>query len=296
MTNSSISVGDPYERQRIKVLDSEMAYVDVGQGHPILFLHGNPTSSYLWRNIIPHCEHLGRCLAPDLIGMGQSGSNPAGAYRFTDHYRYLEAWLEAVGAAENVVFVVHDWGSALGFNWAYYHPQQVQGIAYMEAIVRPLTMNEWPESAQRIFQGLRLPKGEELILERNFFIERIMPSSMLREMRQEEMDAYRRPFPTPGESRRPMLTWPREIPFDGEPADVYEIVSHYARWLANHAHLPKLFINAEPGMILTGNQREFCRTWPNQTEVTVKGLHYIQEDSPHEIGTAVAEFVKRVRD
>jgi haloalkane dehalogenase len=296
MTNAPISAADPYERQRITVLDSEMAYVDVGQGDPIIFLHGNPTSSYLWRNIIPHCEGIGRCLAPDLIGMGKSGPNPTGSYRFVDHYRYLTAWLEAVDVTENVIFVIHDWGSALGFNWAYRHPQRVQGIAYMEAIVRPLIWDEWPESAQRIFEGIRLPKGEELILERNFFVERIMPSSILREMGEEEMAAYRRPFPMPGESRRPMLTWPREIPFDGEPADVYEITSDYARWLANNHELPKLFINADPGMILTGSQREFCRAWPNQTEVTVKGLHFIQEDSPYEIGTAVAEFVQRLRN
>jgi haloalkane dehalogenase len=296
MTNAPISAADPYERQRITVLDSEMAYVDVGQGDPIIFLHGNPTSSYLWRNIIPHCEGIGRCLAPDLIGMGKSGPNPTGSYRFVDHYRYLTAWLEAVDVTENVIFVIHDWGSALGFNWAYRHPQRVQGIAYMEAIVRPLIWDEWPESARRIFEGIRLPKGEELILERNFFVERIMPSSILREMGEEEMAAYRRPFPMPGESRRPMLTWPREIPFDGEPADVYEITSDYARWLANNHELPKLFINADPGMILTGSQREFCRAWPNQTEVTVKGLHFIQEDSPYEIGTAVAEFVQRLRN
>ena len=275
MTNRAISAADPYERKRVSVLDSAMAYVDIGQGDPIVFLHGNPTSAYLWRNIIPYCENLGRCLAPDLIGMGRSGQNPAGSYRFVDHYRYIEAWLESVGATDNIIFVIHDWGSALGFHWAYRHPQHVQGIAYMEAIVRPLTWDEWPESARRIFEGLRLPKGE---------------------MSQEEMDVYRRPFLTPGESRRPMLTWPREIPFDGEPADVYEIISNYARWLANHDELPKLFINADPGMILTGNQREFCRTWPNQTEVTVKGLHFIQEDSPHEIGTALAEFVEGLRD
>jgi haloalkane dehalogenase len=273
-----------------------MAYVDVGQGDPIVFLHGNPTSSYLWRNIIPYCQDLGRCLAPDLIGMGQSGSNPAGVYGFADHYRYLVAWLEAVGAAENIVFVIHDWGSALGFNWAYRQPQRVQGIAYMEALVRPLAWDEWPEAARGIFQGFRSAKGEELILERNFFIERVLSASVLRKMSEAEMDVYRRPFATPGEARRPMLTWPREIPFEGEPADVYENISNYARWLANYDELPKLFINAEPGMILTGSQREFCRTWPNQTEVTVPGLHFVQEDSPHEIGAAVAAFVRQLRE
>jgi haloalkane dehalogenase len=213
-----------------------------------------------------------------------------------DHYRYLEAWLEAVGVTENVIFVIHDWGSALGFNWAYNHPQQVQGVAYMEAIVRPVTWDEWPDSSRGVFQGLRSEKGEELVLERNFFVERILPASIMRKLGEEEMAVYRRPFLEPGESRRPTLTWPREIPFDGEPADVYEIVSNYARWLGNNDEMPTFFINADPGIILTGNQREFCRTWPNQTEVTVKGLHFVQEDSPHEIGTAVAEFVKKLRD
>ena len=292
MTNLPIiAAADPYERKRIPVLDSEMAYVDSGQGDPIVFLHGNPTSAYLWRNVIPHCQDLGRCLAPDLIGMGQSEPNPAGSYRFVDHYRYLNAWLEKVGVTENVVFVVHDWGSALGFHWAYTHPQQVRGIAYMEAIVRPISWDEWPESARGIFQGMRSPKGEELVLERNFFVERILPASVLRKLGEEEMVVYRRPFLNPGESRRPTLTWPREIPIGGEPTDVYEIVSNYARWLAHNEQLPKLFVNADPGIILTGKQREFCRTWPNQTEVTVPGLHFVQEDSPHEIGTAVAEFV-----
>lgn len=295
MTKGAISAADDYERKRLPVLDSEMAYVDIGEGHPIIFLHGNPASSYLWRNIIPHCTQLGRCLAPDLIGMGHSAPNPAGSYRFVDHYRYLNAWLEAIGAKENVILIIHDWGSALGFHWAYTHPEQVQAIAYMEAIVRPVSWDEWPESARGIFQGMRSPKGEELILERNFFVERILPASILRRLSEEEMEVYRRPFLNPGESRRPTLTWPRQIPIEGEPADVYEIVSNYARWLAHNNHLPKLFINADPGIILTGNQREFCRSWPNQTEVTVPGLHFIQEDSPYEIGTAVANFIQTVR-
>lgn len=289
----SISAVDSYERKRISVLDSEMAYVDVGEGDPIVFLHGNPTSSYLWRNVIPYCEGLGRCLAPDLIGMGQSGPNPAGSYRFADHYRYLDAWLEAVGVGGNVVLVVHDWGSALGFHWAYSHPQQVRGIAYMEAIVRPVSWEEWPEMSRRIFEGMRSPKGEELVLERNVFVERILPASILRELAEEEMAVYKRPFLHPGESRRPTLTWPREIPIDGEPADVYEMVANYARWLAHSDHLPKLFVDADPGAILIGSQREFCRSWPNQTEVMVRGSHFIQEDSPHEIGTAVAEFISQ---
>lgn len=291
----SISADDNYPRQRITVLDTEMAYIDVGKGNPIIFLHGNPTSSYLWRNIIPHAEKLGRCLAPDLVGMGASGENPSGSYRFVDHYRYFEAWMEAMNLGSNIIFVVHDWGSALGFNWAYHHQAAVQGVAYMESIVRTMAWDEWPESARGIFQGMRSPKGEELVLERNFFVERILPSSILREMSETEMDVYRQPFLEEGERRRPTLTWPREIPLDGEPADVAAVVDAYSAWLSQ-SELPKLFVNAEPGIILTGNQRETCRQWPNQTEVTVKGLHFIQEDSPHAIGAALADFVRNIRE
>jgi haloalkane dehalogenase len=296
MSQTSISAVDPYERKRVTVLDTEMAYVDTGSGAPLVFLHGNPTSSYLWRNIIPHLENLGRCLAPDLVGMGQSGKNPGGSYRFVDHYRYLEAWFEAVGLTENVILVVHDWGSALGFNWAYRHRDQgrVQGLAYMEAVVRPIAWDEWPEQARDIFKALRSPAGEGIVLEKNVFIERILPASVLRRLSDEEMAVYRQPYLEPGESRRPTLTWPREIPLGGEPEDVVDIVDNYAQWLVA-GPLPKLFINADPGSILTGPQREFCRTWANQQEVTVKGIHFIQEDSPHEIGQAVAEFVRRVR-
>lgn len=293
---TTISSHDPYDRQRVAVLDSDMAYIETGVGDPIVFLHGNPTSSYLWRNIIPHLSGLGRCLAPDLIGMGQSGKNPAGSYRFMDHYRYLEAWFEAVGATENVILVVHDWGSGLGFHWAYqqWDRQAVQGLAYMEAMVRPMTWEEWPDAARRIFQGLRSPKGEELVLDRNFFVERILPASIMRKLTDEEMAAYREPYLEAGESRRPTLTWPREIPINGEPADMHDLIQEYAQWLATSS-IAKLFVNAEPGMILTGSQREFCRTWANQEEVTVKGLHFIQEDSPHEIGEAIADFVRRIR-
>lgn len=296
MSELEISAADPFKRKRIKVLNSEIAYIDEGEGSAILFLHGNPTSSYLWRNIMPYCKGLGRILAPDLIGMGESGGNPDGSYRFVDHYKYLEAWLDAVDVGDDVILVVHDWGSALGFHWAYNHPERVQGLVYMEGIVRPLSISEFPEAARGIFQGMRSPKGEELILERNFFVERILPSSILRKLSDEEMDRYRTPFAEAGERRRPTLTWPREIPFDGEPADVHKIVTQYAEWLASEESPPKLFINAEPGIILTGEQREFCRSWPNQEEVTVKGLHFVQEDSPHEIGEATADFVRRMRE
>jgi haloalkane dehalogenase len=272
------------------VLDTEMASVETGAGDPVVFLHGNPTSSYLWRNVLPHVERLARCLAPDLIGMGDSGAAPSGSYRFADHARYLDAWFEALGLTRNVTLVGHDWGSALAFHWAHRHPGRVRGIVYMEGIVRPLTWDEWPEPARPIFQAMRSPAGEDVVLQKNVFVERILPASVLRKLTPAEMDAYRRPFREPGERRRPMLAWPREIPLDGEPADVVGIVEAYARWLAGSA-VPKLFINAEPGSILVGPQREFCRTWPNQQEVTVRGGHFIQEDSPAEIGRAIAAFL-----
>jgi haloalkane dehalogenase len=286
-----ISAADAYERHRIALLETEISYVDTGAGEPVVFLHGNPTSSYLWRNVIPHVEGLGRCLAPDLVGMGDSGAAPDGSYRFVDHARYLDAWFEALGLT-NVTLVVHDWGSALGFYWAYRHPERVRGIAYMEALVRPMTWEEWRDESRRIFQDLRSEAGEEMVLEKNLFVEGILPSAVLRDLTEEEMNVYRRPYLEPGESRRPTLTWPRELPISGEPEDVVSIVDDYSKWLAQ-SDVPKLFVNAEPGAILTGSQREFCRTWPNQEEVTVRGVHFVQEDSPHEIGEAVATFVRR---
>ena len=286
-----ISAADAYERHRIAFLETEISYVDTGAGDPVVFLHGNPTSSYLWRNVIPHVEGLGRCLAPDLVGMGDSGAAPDGSYRFVDHARYLDAWFEALGLT-NVTLVVHDWGSALGFYWAYRHPERVRGIAYMEAVVRPLTWEEWRDESRQIFQDLRSEAGEEMVLEKNLFIEGILPSAVLRDLTEEEMNVYRRPYLEPGESRRPTLTWPRELPISGEPEDVVSIVDDYSGWLVQ-SDVPKLFVNAEPGAILTGSQREFCRTWPNQEEVTVRGAHFVQEDSPHEIGEAVATFVRR---
>ena len=293
MTDST-PAADPHPRRRVATLDTEMAYVDVGAGDPVVFLHGNPTSSYLWRNVIPHVEAVGRCLAPDLVGMGDSGRAPAGSYRFVDHARYLDAWFAAIVPARPVTLVVHDWGSALGFDWARRHPERVRGVVYMEALVRPVTWDEWPEPARKIFQAMRSPGGEEMVLQKNVFVERILPASVLRGLTEAEMTVYRRPFLEPGESRRPTLTWPRQIPIDGEPADVVAIVDGYAQWLAAAADLPKLFVNADPGVILTGRQREFCRQWPNQREVTVRGSHFIQEDSPDEIGEAVAAFVGRL--
>lgn len=288
-----LSAADPHERRRVRVLDSEMAYVEAGGGDPVVFLHGNPTSSYLWRNVVPGVTGQGRCLAPDLIGMGDSGKAPGGSYRFADHARYLDAWFEALGLVRRVTLVVHDWGSALGFHWAARHPERVRALVYMEAIVRPLAWAEWPDNARGIFQAMRSTAGESLILDKNVFVERILPASVVRRLGDDEMRAYRRPWLEAGESRRPMLTWPREIPLDGEPADVAAVVDAYARWLSASA-LPKLFVNADPGSILVGAQREFCRAWPNQREVTVPGLHFVQEDSPADIGAAIARFLGEI--
>ncbi|MDH3663718.1 MAG: haloalkane dehalogenase [Alphaproteobacteria bacterium] len=285
------------EKQVIDVNGKSMAYVERGSGDPILFLHGNPTSSYLWRNIIPHLQPLGRCIAPDLIGMGRSekleDSGPD-RYHLVEHRRYLDGLLDALGVSERVTLVVHDWGSALGFDWAQRHRDGVLGIAYMEAIVRPMTWDEWPDAIRKLFQGFRSDTGEAMVLEKNVFVERVLPGSVLRGLSEEEMAVYRRPFEQPGEDRRPTLTWPRQIPLGGEPEDVVEIVQAYADWLKTSTELPKLFINAEPGAILTGAQRDFCRSWPNQTEVTVAGSHFIQEDSPDEIGSAIADWYRTI--
>jgi haloalkane dehalogenase len=289
------------EKHFASVFDHHMAYVDTAPGgHPsgrtILLLHGNPTSSYLWRTVIPHLEGLGRCVAPDLIGMGDSDKLPnsgPGRYTFAEHRRFLDAFLLGLGltAAGRIVLVVHDWGSALGFDWARRHPHTVDGIAYMEALVAPLTWADWPEAARGVFQGFRSPKGEDLILERNTFVEKILPMSVLSPLSDEVMDVYRKPFLRPGEDRRPTLTWPRQIPVDGEPPEVVADVEAYGKWLGTDDSPPKLFVNADPGSILVGPQREFCRGWPNQTEVTVPGLHFVQEDSGDAIGAAVADFI-----
>jgi haloalkane dehalogenase len=281
-------------KKRITVRGRAMAYIEAGSGDPILFLHGNPTSSYLWRNVMPHLEGLGRCIAPDLIGMGDSAKLPDSGpdrYRFVEHRRYLDDVLKALGVRERVTIVGHDWGSALGFDWANRHREKVKGIAYMEAIVRPLTWAEWPQPIHKLFRGFRSEAGEEMVLEKNVFVERVLPGSVLRGLTDEEMAVYRRPYLESGEARRPTLTWPRQIPLDGEPADVVAIVQSYADWLSA-SDVPKLFVNAEPGAILTGAQREFCRSWPHQSEVTVNGSHFIQEDSPDEIGRALAGWYR----
>jgi len=293
MTNAVISPVDTHRRMRMPVLDTEMSYVDVGEGDPIVFLHGNPTSSYLWRNIIPSVSGLGRCLAPDLVGMGESGRAPKGAYRFADHAKYLDAWFDSMGLQRNVVLVLHDWGSALGFRWAHRHPDCVQGIAYMEALVQPRIWSDFPIGRDAMFRALRSEKGEAMVLDDNVFVETVLPKSILRALSDEEMDAYRAPFRA-RDSRWPTLVWPRELPIDGEPADVVSVVDEYAAWLST-TDVPKLFISAEPGALLVGRAREFCRTWRNQRQASVKGIHFIQEDSPAEIGDALQSFVNGLR-
>lgn len=292
-----ISAEMPYNKQFADVDGKRIAYVEAGEGSPIVMLHGNPTSSYLWRNVIPHVKNRGRVIVPDLIGQGDSEKLPAadgpGRYSFQVAYHYLDGLLTEIGADRDVTFVIHDWGSALGFYWSQQHPGAVGGIAYMEGIVCPVTWEEWPEAARGIFQGFRSDKGEDLVLERNMFVDAVLPSAVMRGLGEEEMVHYRAPFATP-DDRQPTLNWPRQIPIDGEPQEMVNLVAGYGEWLSSSDELPKLFINADPGSILTGRQREFCRSWPNQQEVTVKGTHFIQEDSPAEIGRAVADWMDSV--
>ena len=280
-------------KKYIEVLGKQMAYCEIGEGKPIVFQHGNPTSSYLWRNIMPYMESQGRCIAIDLIGMGDSdkledfGNN---TYSYQVQKKYFDACLEALNITDDVTLVIHDWGSALGFNWAQDHPSKIKAICYMEGIVRPLKWEEWNKDATRIFQGFRSDAGEEMILKKNLFIEAVLPGSIIRDLSEDEMNEYRKPFQSESD-RQPTLDWPRHIPLDNEPKEMAEVVQVYADWMAQN-EIPKLFINAEPGAILIGPQREFCRTWKNQTEVTVKGTHFIQEDSPHEIGSAIKEWLE----
>ena len=286
------------EKKYASINGLKIAYVEKGvmDGDPIVFIHGNPTSSYLWRNVIPSVTHLGRCIAPDLVGMGDSDkimqSGPE-SYTFVEHRDYLFSLLDELGIVNEVTLVVHDWGSALGFDWANQHRERVKGIVYMEAIVKSLVWEEWPERARPAFQALRSSAGEKMILEDNFFVERMLPGSILRDLTEEEMSEYRRPFLESGEMRRPTLTWPRQIPIEGEPDDVTNIVNNYSDWLVQ-SDVPKLFIDAKPGAILTGTSRDYCRTWKNQTEVTVKGSHFIQEDSPEDIGKAISEWLEKL--
>ena len=294
-----ISPAFPYQKRRQRILGREMAYVEVGEGDPIVLLHGNPTSSYLWRNVLPYLRQRGRCIAPDLIGMGDSDKLPdsgPGSYRFIEHRRYLDALLEALDVHERVTLVIHDWGSALGFDWANRHREAVKGIAYMEAILRPQGWDHWDNANMRpALQALRSEAGEKMVLQDNFFIEQILPKAILRTLSTDEMAAYRRPFAEPGEGRRPTLTWVRQIPIEGEPADVNTIVAAYAAWLAM-SDLPKLFVKAKPGLLVSGGANlDFARSLPAQEEVTVAGVHYLQEDSPEAIGQAIAGWMEKLK-
>ena len=283
-----------YEKKFASVKGKQIAYVEEGSGDPIVLLHGNPTSSFLWRNVIPELVESGRVIVPDLIGQGDSEKLPASEgperYSLEVAYSYVDGLLESIGANQNVTLVIHDWGTGVGFLWAMRHPAAVKGVAYMEGIVKPVSWSDWPESAVGIFKGFRSDKGEDLILNRNMFIEGVLPSSVIRPLSDTEMDAYRAPH-LETDDRQPLLNWPRQIPIEGEPKDVVALVNEYGAFMAA-SDIPKLFINADPGSILVGAQREFCRSWPNQQEVTVKGLHFIQEDSPVEIGQAVANWLK----
>lgn len=277
------------KKSHIEVEDRQMAYVEMGEGRPIVFQHGNPTSSYLWRNIMPQLKDLGRCIAIDLIGMGNSDKVPdsgPGRYTFVEQRRYWQGALEALGVDNDIVLVIHDWGSALGFDYAATFPDRVAGICYMEAIVKPMIWEEWPASAVDMFKTFRSPAGEEVVLQKNVFVERVLPASIMRKLDSEEMDAYVAPFRNPGEDRRPTLTWPRQIPLENEPPEVCDIVANYGRFLQS-SEIPKLMIDAEPGMIMKGAAGAFARSWRNQSEASVKGLHFIQEDSPDEIASAI---------
>jgi haloalkane dehalogenase len=284
-----------YDMKRLPVLDAEMAYVDVGQGDPIVFLHGNPTSSYMWRNVIPYALPFGRVLAPDLIGMGRSSKSPRRSYRFFDHVAYLDEWFEKLGLSRNIVFVIQDWGAALGFHRTRRYPDSVAGIAYMEAMVRSRLWTDMPPERQLIFRRLRGPEGEDMVMRGNYFVEKMLfEYGVIRKLTAEEKAVYAAPFVTP-ESRLPTLVFPRDIPFDGEPADVNAVVERYSAWMGASTHLPKLFINASQGHGTAGAAREHCLQWPNQTEVTVEAKHYVPEDCPHEIGAALVEFLTQVR-
>ena len=296
-SSSVISTADVLStRKQVQVLDSHISYLDTGGTKPVvLFLHGNPTSSYLWRNIIPEVAPVARCLAPDLIGMGKSGKNPTGSYKFVDHYKYLSAWIDCMNFSGKLNFVIHDWGSGLGFHWANEHRDKVQTITHMESIAGPIAnWDLWPDVARKIFQAMRTPAGEEIVLKKNMFVERLLPGSVLRGLTKEEMAVYREPYLEEGESRRPTLTWPREIPIvtDG-PADVVAIAQAYNEWLSQSKDLPKLYINADPGFF-SPQLKKMVAGWPNQKTVTVPGVHFLQEDSPQQIGKAIHEFLSDI--
>jgi len=292
MSPDANSAVDRYERRRVTVQDSTLAYVDAGAGDPIVFLHGNPTSSYLWRNVIPHVENVGRCLAPDLIGMGASGSNPRGSYRLADHLIYLDSWFEQLALGDQITLVMQDWGTVLGFDWARRHPERIKGMVHMEGIVRPMQWEEWPQRTREFVARLKSPEGEKLVLEDNAIVEGFLPLGTARTLSETEMAAYRQPYLLPGKSRRPTLDLAREIPLGGEPEPACAMIQASADWLVR-CEIPKLLISARPGLNLTGPMLDFCRTWPNQREFVVDGIHFLQEDAPDQIGSAIADFLRQ---
>lgn len=280
------------------VLGTRMAYLDEGQGDAIVFQHGNPTWSYLWRNVMPHLQGMGRLVACDLVGMGGSDKLSAsgpGSYHYAEQRDHLFALWDNLELGDRVILVLHDWGSVLGFDWARHHPDRVHGIAFMEAITTPMRWSELAEPYRNFFQPLRTPDGERIILQDNAFVEQFLPQEVIRPLSDAEMDHYRRPYRQAGEDRRPTLSWPRNIPFDGQPADIAALVTANTHFLA-HSNIPKLFVNANPGTLIRGPVRRAVRSWPHLTEVTVPGKHFLQEDSPHEIGRALADFVRGLRE
>jgi haloalkane dehalogenase len=282
------------KKKAVTVLGKTMRYVQMGAGRPVLFLHGNPTSSYIWRNILPALVDTGQLFAPDLIGMGDSDRLPAtpsqpADYSFHTHYRYLCGFIEALGIGEDLALVLHDWGSALGLHWANQHRSSVRAIAYMEALVKPIHWEDWPADVRGFYEDIRSTRGEALVLEQNLFLNHILPSATLTPLSAEDLVEYRRPFTRP-EERHPMLAWPRSIPIDGEPADMVELVENYGAWMCDAA-MPKLLIKVELGSILTGRQLEFAQCWRNQREVPVTAKHYVQEDAPEAVSSALRDFL-----
>ena len=285
------------QKKYIEIAGKKMAVIDEGSGEPIVFLHGNPTSSYLWRNIAPNFKETNRIIVPDLMGMGDSEKldgidNPS--YNLMGHYDFLDQLLEKLEIGNNIHFVIHDWGCALGMIYARLNSEKIKSITFMEGIAIPLTWEKWPEIARKIFSLFRSDAGEELVLEKNFFVERLLLTDPISPMSEEDKKEYLRPYIDAGESRRPTLTWPRNIPLDGkEPIETLEAVKANSEFHSSSS-IPKLFINADPGLLLVGEQREEIRSWKNLEEVTVKGNHFIQEDSPEEITNHLKSFINKL--
>ncbi|MCU1666169.1 MAG: haloalkane dehalogenase [Pseudonocardia sp.] len=279
----------------VHVLDSTMSYLDQGSGTPIVFLHGNPTSSYVWRKVLRRIGRQGRLLAPDLIGMGESGKPPLG-YRFADHARYLDAWFDALGL-DRVVLVGHDWGGALAFDWATLHPDRVLGVAFMETILKPMSWEEFPEGGRDRFQKLRTPGvGEHLVLDRNIFIEDALQRTILSGLDSEDHDVYRKPYLS-RESRLPLLVWPRSMPIDGEPADVVARVKAYDEWLESTPQVPKLLLTfgTNPTLMIGPAMADWCEQHIAGLEVEDCGEagHNAPEDRPAEIADAITAWARR---